>query len=202
MIDIPIQIPGLARKQKSIGPLHVVAGFFLIANTETVYRVFNLQSHVALIPVYIVSALSLAYGLGRKKFDPAYKFNFPLRMLQALTFLLLAIAFVKAESIGKGTGLVLWVFIAGLLGFTEKIAVQKQVVQVSDSGINYPNGFGFKKIGWEELEDVTLRTDFLTLHYPGNKLLQFELEAPLPPAEMESVQDFCQSHLAGIPGQA
>lgn len=196
MFDIPIDINGLERRRKSIGLLHIVAGFFLLANAQTVFRVLALSSYVPLLPLFGVALVSLLYGGFRKKWDPAARYNFWLRLLQSVTFLGLAVAVAGAGQTGKSVGLFLWVLISGMLAFTERIALQQQKLAVTNAGLVYPNGYTHKEVPWSAVADVTVRPDILTIHYPDNRFLQFELKQPLCDAQVREMQEFCRRQIA------
>lgn len=200
MFQVPINIPGLEKRRRSIGLLHIVAGFFLIANAENVYRVLALRSYLPLLPLFGVALASLLYGFFRRKLDPDSKYNFWLRLLQTVTFLSLAMAMSGASQTGKSIGLFLWVLISGMLAFTERIALQQQKLAFTQAGFAFPNGYTNKKVPWSAVSDVTVRPDFLTIHYPDNRFLQFELKQPLPDTQVAEMQEFCRRHIAA--GQA
>ncbi|OLY92895.1 hypothetical protein SAMN05444008_11984 [Cnuella takakiae] len=195
MFEIPINIPGLEKRRRSIGLLHIVAGFFLIANAENVFRALALRSYAPLLPLFGVALISLVYGFIRKKLDPQSRYNFWLRLLQAVTFLSLAFAMAQAGNTGKSLGLFLWVVIAGGLAFTERIALQQQKLDFSEKGFAYPNGYTHKEVPWAAVADVTVRPDFLTIHYPDNRFLQFELKQPIDAGKVAEMQEFCRRQI-------
>jgi hypothetical protein len=196
MFQIPINIPGLEKRRRSIGLLHIVAGFFLIANAENVFRALALRSYLPLIPLFVAALASLLYGFFRKKWDPTSQYNTWLRLLQAVTFLSLAIVMLQTNNTGKSLGLFLWVIISGMLAFTERIALQQQQLAFNQEGFAFPNGYTNKEVPWSAVADVTFRPDFLTIHYPDNRFLQFELKQPLGDAQVTEMQEFCRRQIA------
>ncbi|RPD51380.1 hypothetical protein [Paracnuella aquatica] len=202
MFYIPVQLSGLDKRRKTIGLLHLVAGFFLIANSESAVLVLKYDRLADLAPLYFVAAVSLVYGFFRKKLDPSGKANLWIRLLQAITFLSLAIAFVQADNWGKAIPVLIWAALSAMLAFTDRVALQKPQLLVSTNGLSFPNGFGVKKLNWEQIESVTLRPDFLTLHLPANKFLQLELKEPLSPDAAEKLQDFCRRQIGKAAGRS
>jgi hypothetical protein len=195
MFYIPVQLSGLQKRRRAIGLLQLVAGFFLIANSESAVVVLQYSRLTDLAPLYFVAAVSLVYGLFRKKLDPNGMANLWIRLLQTITFLSLAIAFVQADNWGKATPVLIWAGLAAMLAFTERVALRKPQLLVSAAGLSFPNGFTSKKLDWGEVESITLRPDFLTLHLPANKFLQLELQEPLNPDAAEKLQDFCRNQI-------
>lgn len=194
MINIPVKIPGLDRRRRSVGLLHMVAGFFLVANADRVYKLNGQNGYLTLLPLVLLAVISLLYGFFRKRWDPASKFNFGLRLLQAGVFLGYALALVLSGNSDRSFGLGLWVIIALMLAFSERVALQEQQVVFSARGFGFPAGYRQKQVAWPAVADVTLRPDFLTIHYKDNRFLQFELTQPLSPEKVNSLQDFCRRH--------
>lgn len=196
MYQIPIQVPGLKRRRRSIGLLHLLAGFFLLANAQNVLRVLDLKSYWPLLPLFAVALASLFYGGFRRKLDPAARFNTPLRLLQLPTFLTLALVLAANGQTGKSVGLFLWVLISGMLALTERVALQPQQLSIHTQGIAYPSGYTFKNIPWSAVADITVRPDLLTIHYPDNRFLQLEPQQPLADAQVTQMQEFCRRQMA------
>ena len=192
MINIPVKIPGLERRRRSVGLLHMVAGFFLIANADRVYKLYAQNSYLPLVPLILVAIISLLYGVFRSRWDVTSKYNFSLRLLQAATFFGYALTFILSGFSDRSFGLGLWVAIAVMLAFSERIALQEQHVVFTDKGFGFPAGYRQKQVSWPAVADVTLRPDFLTIHYKDNRFLQFELAQPLSPEKINSLQDFCR----------
>lgn len=203
MINIPVKIQGLERRRRSIGLLHMVAGFFLIANADRVYKLYAQNGYLPLVPLILAAVLSLLYGFFRKRLDPTSKYNFSIRLLQAIVFLGYALAFVLSGYSDRSFGLGLWVVIAMMLAFAEKVALQEQHVVFTNKGFGFPAGYRQKQVAWPAVADVTLRPDFLTIHYKDNRFLQFELAQPLTHEKINSLQDFCrrQTGSAAAAGQ-
>jgi hypothetical protein len=197
MINISVKVPGLYRRRRSINLLHLVAGLFLIANANKIYNLWGQKGYLPLVPLGVAALISLLYGAFRKKLDPQATFNFSVRLLQAFIFSGYALAFLMSGYGGSSIGLFLWFFIAVLLAFLERVALQEQNVVFTGSGFSFPAGYKQKKVAWLAVADVTLRPDFLTIHYRNNRFLQFELLRPVTNAEIEQLQDFCRRHTGG-----
>lgn len=196
MFYIPVQLSGLEKRRKTIGLFHIVAGFFLVANSETAAVVLQLGRLSDLVPLYIVAAISLLYGAFRKKWDGSGKTNFWVRLLQTITFLSLGFAFIQAGNWGKALPVLIWAVLSAVLAFTDQVALKKPQLVVSTEGLSFPAGFGAKKLDWQQVESLTIRPDFLTLHLAANKFLQLELQEPLSAADAEKLQDFCRIQIA------
>lgn len=197
MFHIPVKITGLEKRRRSIGLLHIAAGFFLAANVSSVYKLLGANA-LWIFALFLLPALgSITYGIARRKLDPQARYNAKFRWAQCIAFVALGFYIFTKGNGPQSFGTFIWAALAAVLAFTESIALKQPNVIIAEEGIAFPAGFGFKKIGWNELEDVRLRPDFLTLYFPQNKYLQFELTDAPDNATTEKLQDFCQRHLKG-----
>lgn len=195
MFQIPIKIPALEKRRKSIGLLHVVAGFFLFANIGSAYKVVSSGMLPFFIPFYILAFLFIAYGFFRKKWDATYKWNKKIRLLQAISFLIVGILFIQAGATGKSIGPLIWAALASMLVFTEGVALAKPAIIVDEKGWAVPNAFSYKKLLWPHISDVNLRSDFITIHSRNNRMLQFERLSADQAFRDQELQDFCDKQL-------
>lgn len=195
MFHIPVKINGLERRRRSTGLLHVAAGFFLIANVSSVYKILGINALWIFAGFLLPTIASIFYGIFRKKLDPQNRYNASLRWAQCAAFVVLAILILVKGNTPQSLGIFIWAILSAVLVFTESIALKQPQMIFAEDGIAFPAGFGLKKFGWNELEDVRLRPDFLTLYFPQNKYLQFELSEAPDSATTEKMQDFCRRHL-------
>lgn len=196
MINISVHIPGFDKRRRGIGMLHFAAGFFMFAIIRNVYVLIGRGSNLPLLPLIVVAVVSFAYGALRKKLDPAAKYNFGLRLIQFLIFLGYTLAFILSGNVDGSMGLMLWIVISGHLVVSERIALQEEAVQFAEKGIIFPANYRHKEIFWNAVAHVTLRPDFLTIHYRNNRYLQFELRQCPSDADIEQLQDFCHRQIS------
>ncbi len=195
MHKIPVKLEGIERRKKSTGLLHIVAGFFLIASAGAVQQKTGYADFSIVLPVYVVAVVSLVYGFMRSRWDAAAKYNHWVRMLQFLTFAVLAILWLNTLSTIRIATLALWAVIILLLMFTERKIFHDTALQIKEEGIFVPGYFKSYVIPWAVIEHVILRTDYLTIARTNKKYVQLELLKDLPPTEIENINTFCRQQI-------
>jgi hypothetical protein len=58
-----------------------------------------------------------------------------------------------------------------------------------------PGYFSSKTVPWSAISDIVIRPDFVTIYYPGNKFVQYEVLDDVPAVELEKMNQFCQQKL-------
>jgi hypothetical protein len=195
MHRILIKIDGIERRKKSTGLFHVIAGLFLIANAAEYYKQLNYLHFFYVLPMYLVATGSLVYGLFRNKIDPKAQFNHWMRMLQFLMFSILAILLLKTKMEFRNVSLLLWAVICILLLFTERKIFHDAFLSLGKNSIGIPGYFSNKIIPWSVIENVIVRQDYVTIYYPQNRYIQYEVLSELDDTEIKNINLFCQQHL-------
>lgn len=196
MIKISVQIPDFDKCRRGIGLLHLAAGLFMVASIRNVYALSSHNSNLFSLPLIIVAIFSVAYGALRKRWDKTAKYNFGLRLLQFFIFISYTVAFILSGNVDGSMGLMFWVVISGYLVVSERMALQEEAVRFTEEGITFPANYKYKEVPWNAISHVTLRPDFLTIHYRNNRYLQFELRQSPSGADIEHLQDFCHRQIS------
>jgi hypothetical protein len=113
MYKIPVKIEAIEKRKKATDPLHMIGGFFLLGISATL-STDTPFSALSIVPVYLIAAGSIFYGLRRRKLDPSGKYNHWIRTTQFLTFSLLVIYTLHLFTHMKTLSLVIW---AGVILF-------------------------------------------------------------------------------------
>ena len=194
MYQLPVKIEYLEQRKRSIGLLHVVAGFFLIANAGAYYKHLNYETIVPVLPVYFIAALSLIYGFWRKKIDPQSRFNHWLRLLQFFVFLLLGFLFIPFGGFSV-FALFIWAFLALFLLITERRLLNDSGLQLNKEGIRIPGLLKQYLLPWQLIENITIRPDFITIFRTNKKYVQLEVLKNIEPEERRNVEQFCKQQI-------
>jgi hypothetical protein len=196
MHRIAIKIDGIERRKKSTGLFHVIAGLFLIANAAEYYKQSEYQNFLIVLPVFFVAAISLVYGLLRNKLDPKAQFYLWVRVLQLLMFSVLGIIMLQFTTGFRNVTLFLWAVICILLLFTERKIFHDAFLLFGKNTITIPGYFSNKVIPWSVIEKIVVRPDYVTLYYPQNRYLQYEILTEINEAEIKNINHFCQQQIA------
>jgi hypothetical protein len=192
MYSVTVKIEEVERRRRSAGLLHIVLGFFLIAKGSDYYRYLDYESFLPVLPAFIMAGISLGYGFFRRQFDPLAKYNYTLRILQVVTFALLALAFMRFGKPIDYIGLLVFSFLAVLLMFSERRVFQETNLVFMDNGVQIPGTYKDHLVPWEALSDVIVREDFVTIFHIKKKYLQYQVMQDLSTLEVAKMNAFCK----------
>ncbi len=196
MHSILIKREGIERRKRSTGLLHILAGLFLMVNAIAYFEQLGYKRLLPVLPFFLVAMLSLIYGLFRNKIDPAAQYNHWVRMLQFLMFSLLGIFMLKSKMEFKNLSLFIWAVICIPLLFTERKIFHDAALTFNQNNIMIPGYFSNKVVPWSSISNVIIRADFVTIHYPDNKYVQYEVLDNVPLKEIEKINQFCQEKIS------
>ena len=131
----------------------------------------------------------------RKRIDPAAQYNHWVRMLQFLMFSVLGIFMWQAKLDMRTLTVFLWAIICIPLLFTERKVFHDASLSFSNSNITIPGYFSTRVVPWSVVDSVVVRNDFVTIHYPNNKYIQYEVLNQMAPADIEKINRFCQQQI-------
>lgn len=195
MHRISIKIEGIERRKRSTGLLHIVAGLFLIANATEYHKQEAYEKFFAVLPIFLVAAASLFYGFFRNKIDPNAQYNHWMRMLQFLMFSILGILLLKSKIEFRNISLFLWAAICIMLLFTERKIFHDAFLSLGKHSITIPGYFSNKVIPWPVVENIVVRQDYVTIYYPNNRYMQYEVIAAINEEEVKKINNFCKQVL-------
>lgn len=198
MYSIAVKIDGIESRRRSAGILHVLIGFFMIFHASNYYRVTNYKHFWSVALILLVASFSLFYGFFRRKIDLSANYNYWLRLIQLISFTFLGTIMVQTG--GKPAGyfsVFVFVLLCILLLFSEKRIFQETTLYISDKGVTVPGYYRDHLIGWENLSEVVVREDFITLFHVKEKYLQFQVMQDLSTLEVAKMNAFCREKVEG-----
>ena len=197
MFSITVRIEGIENRRRNAGLFHVVIGFFMIINIATYYRYTAYHSFLPLIPLLLMASISLFYGLFRRKLDWNAKYNFWLRLLQAISFLILGIAMSMVGRSLDYIGIFIFALLSIMLLFSEKRVFHETLIRIHENGIVIPGIYKDHLVEWMELSNVVVRQDFITLFHKKQKYLQYQVKEDLSTLEVAKLNAFCKERIEG-----
>ena len=195
MYSVTVKIEEIERRRRSAGLMHVVAGFFLILNCKKYYELGNYEKFLSLLPFLAVAVISLFYGLFRRKIDLLAKYNNWLRLVQAATFIVLGAAILRSGRAIDYIGPFAFAFLCLVLLFTERRVFQQTTIFFDEDGVKIPGYYKDYLVKWQELNEVVVREDFLTLFHVKNKYLQYQVLQDLSTLEVAKLNAFCKEQI-------
>lgn len=195
MYSITVKIEGIESRRRSAGLLHVVIGFFMIFNAAN-YNRFTSYRHVLPIAlILLVASISLFYGFFRRKMDLSAHYNYWLRLVQVISFTVLGFLMLGTGRSSDYIGLFVFAALSIVLMFSEKRIFQATTIYLEDAGISLPGYYRNHLIKWEDISEVVVREDFLTLFEANKKYLQFQVLQDLSTLEVAKMNAFCKEKI-------
>ena len=198
MYTIAIKIEGIERRKQSTGLLHLAAGFFLLAKTLDFFKYNKYENLAAVLPFLLVVGLCLVYGFIKRKMDPLAKYNHWVRTIEVLAFAVLGILMISKGRPIDYFILFAWAIICLFLMFTERKMFHDAKMLFKKDGIFIPGYFYNKQIFWNNIKEIVARQDFITIFYPNNKFLQYEVMNAINETELKEINLFCKKHIKPI----
>lgn len=195
MYNVTVKIEGVESKKRSAGLLHIVVGFFLIAKGADYYRFLNYESFLPTLPFFAVAAISLFYGFFRRRVDIFAKYNFWLRLLQVVSFTVLGFAIMHLGRTIDYIGVFIFAFLCLLLLFSERRVFKETTIFFDEKGVTIPGSYKDFLVKWEDLSEVVVREDFLTLFHVKKKYLQYQVMQDLSTLEVAKLNAFCREQI-------
>jgi hypothetical protein len=189
--SIPVKIESLEKRRRMTGTLHIVAGFYLLAATAAWMVQRKFEGIPGALPFGIIAVTAISYGLRRRKFDTAARYNSALRGLETVGFGLLA----TGQSGIASYGLFAWAGLSVLLLFSEKVLFQPSVLELGEEGIGLPGSPKPPLLPWEELQNIIVRPDYVTLFRNDNKYVQLEVTGTIDPETLAAADSFGKSQI-------
>jgi len=198
--EIGIQIEKLARRKTHAPILHLLAGLFILIKGADYWRYNDFKSWLSVSPFFAIGLVSILYGLLHKKLDPLHKAQPYLRGLQILSFSILAFQFITASHELDGLFSMLWAFICFYFFLMEKRMYDSVKLRIEEGGISLPGMFGRRQLDWVQLENLVIRTDFITIFFTEDRYLQYAVIDAIAQEKIEEISQFIREKLAAKAG--
>lgn len=195
MHKLPVKLEGIERRKRTTGLLHIAAGFFLLLKSLDYFGMQPVKSLTSLLPFFGAAVVSLLYGVLKKFYDPAARFNAWVRLLQVAVFAILAIEFVPSGETVSVVLLFAWSIGCLLLMFTERKVFHDAEMLFNRDGIFIPGYFTNRRLFWANLTDVVVRPDFITIFKKDETFLQYEVLKKLDGAVLDEIALYCKNQI-------
>lgn len=194
MYTIAVKIDGIENRRRSAGLLHILIGFFMIFHASNYYHITDYKNFWPVAFTLLVASFSLFYGFFRRKIDLSAKYNFLLRLIQLACFLFLGVLMVNAGS-NNYLAVFIFAFLCLVLLFSEKKIFKEFDLVVDENGVTVPGYYKDTLIKWEDLSEVVVREDFVTLFHIRQKYIQFQVAQDLSTLEVAKMNAFCKEKI-------
>lgn len=184
--------PATPSRIRLLPVMHGLTGILFLFNAIGIYH--SATPNWALTGLFILLGLaSVVFPFVIRRYRKFPAANAIARLLQVFVCLTGSLYFLShMQPVG---GLLLFVVGLGLayIGWAEYKVFQPVYVKADTTGITVPTAFSARLIGWNQLNNVILRNDLLTLDFKNNKVLQLDVLDEIAPETREAFNNFCKS---------
>ena len=195
MYKLAVKLDGIERRKRTTGVLHIAAGLFLLVKSVDYFGLQQYQKFIAVLPFFLAAFVSLLYGVLKKFWDPAARFNMAVRLMQVTVFTVLAIEFTAYNQTVSVGLLFAWAIGCLLLMFTERKVFHDAEMLFNRDGIHIPGYFTNRRLFWNNLTEVVVRPDYITLFLTNSRFLQYEVLKKLDAAVLDEIALYCTSQI-------
>jgi len=196
MFKLAVKLEGIERRKRTTSWLHAAAGFYLLVKSFDYFRLQHGQ-HLLWVWLYVAAGfVSLLYGVLKKLRDPNARFNPAIRLLQVCVFTLLAIDFIPFESRTLDVMLLFtWAVGCLLLLFTERKVYNDAEMVFAKEGIFIPGYFSNRRLFWNNISEVVVRPDYITIFQGNERYLQYEVLKNTHPSALDEIALYCREQV-------
>ncbi|KAA2243066.1 hypothetical protein F0L74_11145 [Chitinophaga agrisoli] len=194
MYKLKILHPNTVTRLRLQPVMHGLAGILFLFNAIGTYN--SPKPNWAVVIYFIVVGLaSLVFPFIMRRFQHFSGANSVMRLVQVfvcftgfLYFLTHMQPLIAVLHLIIGLGLV-------YIGWAEYRIFQPVYVGLDNMGVQLPTTFSQRNIGWNQLNNVILRNDLLTIDFKNNKILQLDILDNISDVKMGEINAFCKHRL-------
>jgi hypothetical protein len=174
--------------------MHMLIGLLFLLNGIGIYKspVPNWSMAVFFL---VLGFASIVFPFFMKRFSNIQAANSLTRMIQAFTCFTGCLFFLENKEPLIGLLLLLTGVASAYIGYAEYKIFQPAFARIDMMGITLPTTFSERLIGWNQLNNVILRDDLLTLDFKNNKVMQLEVLDETGLVTAEEMNAFFKSRL-------
>jgi hypothetical protein len=174
--------------------MHMLVGILFLLNGIGIYKGPAPNMGMTIF-YFLLGAASIAFPFFMKRFKNLQAANSLTRMVQAFTCFTGVLYFLSHMEPMIGLLLLLTGIAAAYIGWAEYKIFQPTFARIDITGITLPTTFSERVIGWNQLNNVVLQGDLLTLDFKNNKVLQLEVLDETGVVTAEEMNAFFKSRL-------
>lgn len=174
--------------------MHMLIGILFLLNGIGIYKGLSPNMNMTIF-FFLLGLASIAFPFVMKRFSNIQAANSLTRMIQAFTCFTGCLYFLSHMEPMIGLLLLLTGIASAYIGWAEYKIFQPSFARIDITGITLPTTFSERLIAWNQLNNVILRDDLLTLDFKNNKILQLEVLDETGVVTAEEMNKFFKSRL-------
>lgn len=194
MYKLRILHPNTVTRLRLQPVMHGMAGILFLFNAIGIYN-SRQPSWGMVVYFMIVGFLSLLFPFLIRRLRNFSGANSMMRLLQAFVCFTGALYFLSHMQPLIGILQMLIGIGVAYIGWVEHNIFKPVFVSMDISGITLPTTFSSRVVGWNQLNNVILRNDLLTVDFKNNKIMQLEVLDNVPDIKEDEINGFCRNRL-------
>jgi hypothetical protein len=174
--------------------MHMLIGILFLLNGIGIYKGGSPNWSMTTF-FFLLGLASIAFPFVMKRFSNIQSANSLTRMVQSFTCFTGCLYFLSHMEPVIGFLLLATGIASAYIGWAEYKIFQPSFARIDITGITLPTTFSERLIGWNQLNNVILRDDLLTLDFKNNKILQLEVLDETGLVTAEEMNAFFKSRL-------
>ncbi|GAA0547546.1 hypothetical protein [Chitinophaga japonensis] len=192
---IRILRPNAAARLRLQPVMHGMAGLLFLFNAIGIYN--SRQPGWGMILYFLAVGLaSLLFPFIMRRFSNFSGANSLMRIVQVFVCFSACLYFLAHMKPLIGILQLLVGLGMAYIGWVEYNILKPVYVLMDITGITLPATFSSRTVAWNQLNNVVLRNDLLTIDFKNNKILQLEVLDDIPGIKEDEINGFCRSRLA------
>ena len=186
--------PNTVTRLKLQPVMHMLIGILFLLNGIGIYKGGSPNWSMTTF-FFLLGLASIAFPFVMKRFSNIQSANSLTRMVQSFTCFTGCLYFLSHMEPMIGILLLATGIASAYIGWAEYKIFQPSFARIDITGITLPTTFSERLIGWDQLNNVILRDDLLTLDFKNNKILQLEVLDETGLVTAEEMNAFFKSRL-------
>lgn len=195
MYKIRILHPNTITRLRLQPVMHGMAGLLFLFNAIGIYN-SRQPSWGMVVYFMVVGLLSIMFPFLMRRMRNFSGANSMVRLLQVFVCFSGSLYFLSHMQPLIGILQLLIGIGIAYIGWVEHNIFKPVYISMDITGITIPTTFSNKVVGWNQLNNVILRNDLLTVDFKTNKILQLEVLDNIPDIKEDEINGFCRSRLA------
>lgn len=195
MYKIRILHPNTITRLRLQPVMHGMAGLLFLFNAIGIYN-SRQPSWGMVVYFMVVGLLSIMFPFLMRRMRNFSGANSMARLLQVFVCFSGSLYFLSHMQPLIGILQLLIGIGIAYIGWVEHNIFKPVYISMDITGITIPTTFSNKVVGWNQLNNVILRNDLLTVDFKTNKILQLEILDNIPDIKEDEINGFCRSRLA------
>ena len=126
------------------------------------------------------------------------KLNSRVRLLQIFAFLALCFVFARMNQTFDLVFCIIFGLVSMLLYFSERKIFEETCIRLDEEGIRIPGMYKEHFVSWDEISEVVIREDFITLFHVKKKYLQYQVLQDLSTLEVAKINAYCREQIEKV----